>query len=426
MLLPCLVTLSSAQEVAPSVSVTPHGRVFFRPEVTVNYTDYDDSVEDSGWIFTLRSNLAADVALPRDVHAVIDLQSYGTYAIDLGKDAGVGKGGTGGAPLDANLRLYQGYIEVRDMGRTPLDLRVGRMELGTWGTGMLVAADRFNDGFSLESLQLRYDTPAVEATLLWAQLYADVDTSADGQDWLDPVLVGTHATLRASDVLAADAYVWGVVSQPFGGYIHTTGTFGVRPFGAAGALDYSAEAALQLGSGAAVFDETDTTTLRAYAVDPRVGVTFGPARLGAAFYRASGDQTKGDGVLTTFNPLWQDPHGRFGNLDRFKGTNLQSERLDLSVRLGAQPEAVVLTVDGYALQAVTAADAAHGAFSGGPTEGAGTFLGYGGDFGVEWPFSPNLTVSFDASAFAPGPYARASMGTDDPLLRIYSMVDATF
>lgn len=386
------------------------GRVFFRPELTWNLKDYDNAADDTGWIFTLRTHAGVDVALPHNLHLVTDLTSYGAY--------GLGKG-----PLDPTIRLYQGYFELRDMGGKPLDLRVGRMELGTYGTGMLIAANDFYNGFNLDGWRLRYRGARVKADVVWNQLYADLDPTA-GEDWANPVLFGTHQTVRWSDFVSTDSYLWWLVSRPFQGYRMQTYTLGGRAFGQVGAWDYSVEVAGQAGAGATYAKPEKSATVLAYAVEPRVGWQLGSWHLGAVYYRASGDDDPNDAVLHSFNTMWQNPHGQFGALDRFKGSNIQSERLELRYALGPLPHASQWVARVYAVQALAAQDNSHGAFA--QAGGTRTDLGIGGDLQFRYAFSPQFFVLTSLSALQPGRAVRDATGHDDIVLRGFVHSEARF
>ncbi|MDP2307949.1 MAG: alginate export family protein [Pseudomonadota bacterium] len=406
----------------------PFGRVFFRPELTQNLSDYDSDAADIGFVFALRGNLGVAASLPLDVDVVVDLNSYGLYALLL--DAG---------PLDPEVRLYRGYVEARDLGNTPLDLRVGRAEVGTYGTGMLLSTDDFNDGFSLEGLRLRWDTDRVVLDIMWNQLYADLTPAPDAtvEEWGHPVLVGTHNTVRVSPGLSVDAYFWWMVYRPFAGY-RATQTYvpGLRASGAGAGFDYSVEGTLQMGS-AAGFNGTEADAdaevaagnqdaLFAYAVEPRVGYTLGRVRLGARYYRASGDADATDEKVGTFNHMWQDPHGRFGNLDHFVGSNIQFEGVEATWRLADGARASSLRSTAYALQAVEPGDNAHGAFDVAPATDAGTALGVGADVSYRYLYSENLSFEFNVSAFQPGRYVTSTVGTGDTMFRAYIYMDAPF
>lgn len=415
-----LLTADAAAAPGDAMQLTPFGRVFFRPELTFNHDDFDWSTDDTGWIFTLRTNLGTDVALPGDVHVVFDLTSYGTYLLHAG-------------PLDPEVRLYQGYFELRDMGSTPLDLRVGRMELGTYGNGMLIAADDFYDGFSLDGWRLRYDTDRAVLDLVWNQLYANVDLlidgTADADVWYNPVLFGTHDTVRFGSQRqhGADAYLWWLVSRPWQSYQSQTVAAGLRSFGQAGPVDYSVELAGQVGSGKLISDNAQTASIGAYAVEPRVGWRRGPVRLGLALYRASGDPDPSDDHLQSWNTMWEDPHGRYGNLDRYKGSNLQSERVELTWWPSGDDGSSSLHAQGYLLQVLEPADTTGEVFvTGTPSADADTALGVGADLVYTWPLTEQLQFVIDLSAFQPGAYVQETLGTSDLQTTGYLHMEARF
>ena len=207
-------------------------------------------------------------------------------------------------------------------------------------------------------------------------------------------------------------------------------------FGAMAGLDYSVEGAYEFGGGHRSTDLAEKVKISAYAINPRLGFHIGPTRLGAEFYRASGDNDATDGVLRSFNPMWQDPHGRFGNLDRFVGSNLQMERLSLDARLAPGPQGVVLGAGGYFLQVQSPTDNLNGAFrvpASDPTSAlpvaaatAGHGLGVGGDFTWHWQATPNVWWNGDVSAFAPSGLVKDTLGLNDALLRVYGEVGVAF
>ena len=397
----------------PGPTFTPFGRVFLRPELTENLADANGQANDAGWIFTLRTHLGVTAALPGDVDVVLDATSYGQYQLARAE-----------GPLDPTLRLYQGYVAVRGLGRTPIDLHFGRMALDTYGTGLVIAADDFYDGFSLDGLRLRYDTAAATVDWIGLQLYADLDATAT-EDWAKPVLTGVHATVRPLPALHADAAAYWVVSRPWQTVRGQTAVLTVRPFGAVGPVHYTAEAVWQRGAGSPLVGGGPSVQVAAYAVDPRVGVTAGPVRVEAAYFRASGDADPADDALTSFNPLWQDPHGRLGNLDRFVASNVQREALDATLALAPGAQAAAITARGYALQVVAPGDPTGGiAPPPGPVDGDG--IGIGGDAVLRATVGPHLTVEVDLSALRPGRYLAAALGGTDALFRGYIWADARF
>ena len=417
-----LALLSAAPAAAgdsPVLEARPFGRIFFRPELGLNLHDFDSDASDTDFIFTLRTNTGLDTRLPHDVHVVFDLQSYGTYALNAG-------------PLDPSVNLYQGYVELVDMGNTPLDLLVGRFEEASYGTGMLVAPDSFYDGFSLEGLRLRYNTDRATLDLVWSQLYA-FDSTAGEEDafWRNPVLFGTNDTVHINRALSFDGYLWWMVAKPFSGWVTMTYTLGGRVFGEAGEaviLDYSVEGTWQTGTAKGILDASAKGTISAYALDPRVGATIGPVRVGLEYYRASGDADTSDDVIRSFNTMWQDPHGRFGNLDRYTGSNLQAGILSVDARLAGGDLASHLGANATTLSVLEPGDSNAKVFQDGstPPADASTALGLGGDLWYKVPITQEVGWQINLSAMQPGALIEDTLGKADLQFRGYTAIEAQF
>ena len=400
--------------------VTPFGRLYFRPELGLNRHDYDWGNGDTDFTFTLRTNTGLDVALDNDIHLVVDLQSYGTYNLNA-------------APLEPGIKLYQGYLDFVDMGGSPLDLRVGRAELERYGDGMLIAPDRFYDGFSLEQARLRYDTDKVVLNAAWHQLYAPGTSPTGEETWRNPVLFGTHDTFLINPAFNVDAYWWWLVSKPFMGFATQTYSLGGRVFGATGeagdslTLDYSAEGVWQTGTAKLLTDKSVTATINAYAVNPKVGLGTGPLHFGLEYYRASGDDDLTDGVIRSFNLMWQDPHGRFGNLDRYLGSNIQAGIVSAEVALGGEM-AGHLGLNGTTLSVLEAGDPNAGVFEDGsiPRARAPKAIGMGGDLWWRQPVSRQVMWDMNLSVLQPGGLIQDTLGSSDLVLRAYGTIEANF
>lgn len=408
-----------AAEGSSIVSARPFGRIFFRPELGLNMHDFDWNARDTDFIFTLRTNTGIDVELPRDIHVVTDLQSYGTYALNAG-------------PLDPSIKLYQGYIDFLDMGDTPLNLRVGRFEEEPYGTGMVISNDRFYDGFSLEGVRLRYDTERVKIDLMWSQLYAfDTTGGEDAAFWRNPVLFGTDGAVRLLPALSVESYVWWMVARPFMGWKTQTVTLGARLYGRSGGpvpIDYSVEGNWQTGTGKGLADERDRATISAYAVEPRVGAAFGPVHLGLEYYRASGDDDISDGEVKSYNTMWQNPHGRFGNLDRYTGSNIQAGILAAEIRLAPGDLPSRLGGDAFTLSVLEPGDPNASVFQDGtvPDADASRALGSGGDLWLAVPVTREVRWRIDFAAMQPGALVKEAAGTADLQFRGYTMIEAEF
>lgn len=413
-----LATSSSDVQDELPFAIRPFGRLYFRPELGLNRHDYDFGATDTDFIFTLRTNTGLKVDLKNDIYMVVDLQSYGTYNLQNG-------------PLDPSIKLYQGYLDFVDIGGSPWDIRVGRAELDQYGDGMLIAPDRFYDGFSLEQARARYDTEKVVLNIAWHQLYAAGVSDTGEETWRNPVLFGTHDTVFIDPSFSVDAYWWWLVSKPFMGFVTQTYNVGGRVFGTVGesvTLDYSAEGVWQTGTAKLLTDTSVTANINASAVNPKVGLGTGPLHFGLEYYRASGDDDLSDGVIRSFNLMWQDPHGRFGNLDRYLGSNIQSGIVSAEVALGGGEMAGHLGINGVALSVLAVGDPNAGVFEDGaaPRPNAPTAIGKGGDLWWYQPINRQVQWDMNVSLLKPGALVADTAGHSDLLFRTYGTIEASF
>jgi stearoyl-CoA desaturase (delta-9 desaturase) len=395
------------------------GRFFIRPDVRNNDTDFNSAASDTGFYFALRGNLGVAVSLPLDVRAVINLQNYGFYSLKLG-------------PLDDTVRLYEAFVELRNIGGTPFSYQIGRIELGKYGTELLIGNRDFDQGFSFESWRLRYEVEHIRSDWMWVQQYQTVGTEMSPV-LKHPVVLMTYNTFNLLDELSLDAYFIALIARHFEGFQTTTLTAGGRAFGNVDQLDYTAELAYQFGP-ATRDDGMGTGHVRAYAFEARAGYRLVDLplrpRIAASFYRASGDHDPSDSVVGSFNLLWQNDHARFGNADRFLGSNLQVIKGTLSVDLAEANGDTVLGANGYYATVPEVLDRSNGVLDTtlAPTlrADASHYLGWGADVFLNYNYSPNMLIAVDGSVFVPGDYIHDNIGAKSVVLRTYAHFEVRF
>ncbi|AEE48899.1 alginate export family protein [Haliscomenobacter hydrossis] len=390
---------------------TPQVNFFFLPEGTLNYKEAGLAVDTGHLNFYLRGDFGAKLSLPKNVDMVFSLQSYGVYTRSLG-------------PLDPNLKLYEGYVDLKKLDRNGrLSLRFGRMSLGKYGSEILVGDDDFTRGRSFESVRLRYKRKRVTSDLMWVQLYQPAPAAADFE-WNHPIFLATFNTFNVSRALNFDANLPFIIDQYNSGLRTTVFMPDVRAFGQLGNFRYSAEFILQTGTAKGILNENITGTVNAYATELSAGYTSTDGKLSAqlAYYRASGDDNPGDTELKSYNVLWQNEHRRFGFIDAFKGSNVQATTLHLDWKLG---RLVSTGIHGVFARVLESKDRSAGVATLGSLNELATTsksIGMGGDWYLNYYYNHNLNFQFSTSAFKAGEYFTAVNGVDKTMIRMYLMM----
>lgn len=390
---------------------TPQINFFFLPEGTLNYKGAGLAVDTGHLNFYLRGDFGAKLSLPKNIDMVFSLQSYGIYTRSLG-------------PLDPNLTMYEGYVDLKKLDRNGrLSLRFGRMCLGKYGSEILVGDDDFIKGRSFESVRLRYKRKRVTSDLMWVQLYQPAPPAANF-DWNHPIFLATFNTFNISKELNFDANLPFIIDQYNSGWRTTVFMPDVRAFGQFGNFKYSAEFILQTGTAKDILNENIEGNLSAYAAELSAGYTSSDGKLNAslAYYRASGDNNPADNQLKSYNVLWQNEHRRFGYIDAFRGSNVQATTLHLDWKLG---RLVSTGVHGVIANVLESRDRSSGVVtleSLNRLNTNSTFIGFGGDWYLNYYYNHNLNFQFSTSAFKTGEYFTAVNKVDQTMIRFYLMM----
>lgn len=233
-----------------------------------NWFDSEDNNALDQAFVEQRTRLGVKADFTDDVTAFIEMDSYGLWGEDFRSQnyiTGVDTRAaiTGG---NAEVEVYQAYVEARDIGGTGLQLRIGRQEIALgsqWLVGVNDTSSIFQ-GLSFDAVLLSYvmeDTFVVHG--LWAKLAEGLS-----DPWKNDVdLFGIYASCTAVENMTFDAYwlavrddgpvVQNVVLGGKDAYIHT---FGARAHGEYQGLDFEAELAYQTG-------QVDVATRRDLTLD---------------------------------------------------------------------------------------------------------------------------------------------------------------
>lgn len=317
-----------------------------------------------------------------------------------------------------SIDLLQAFLDMRAplVDDVMFTLRGGRQAL-LFGKQRLVSplpwanAMRAWDGVSAIA-----DSPSFQA---WAfltqfvppQKYAfnDVNRGVD--------FGGIHVTRKPVDGgMGLDVYgLW--LQKDVATFNGTSGeeeryTIGSRVWRApkAGALDYDAEAAVQLGEHAG-------RDIEAYMLALQLGRAFEGDLKPRAFVGldyASGDKSPG-GRVQTFNQLFPLGHAHLGYIDIIGRQNI----VDASAGFGvALTDSIKAGVDGHAFWLADRSDALYDA-GGNVVRAGGTarsnFVGYEVDATATWQANPNLGVLLGLSWFGAGAMIEDSGPSEDTL-----------
>lgn len=180
----------------------------FNPNVVSPY-DWDDRGSDVAFV-EQRTRLHVKADFTENVAAFIELDSYGLWGEDFRSQnyiTGVDGRATIDAAGDAEVEIFQGYIEANDMFGFPVRLRVGRQELA-FGSQWLVGPRDFAfffTGLSFDAVRLTYtleDWFTVDAW--WSKLAENLGDWGDA----DVDFYGVYGTFTGlqEEGLTLDAY----------------------------------------------------------------------------------------------------------------------------------------------------------------------------------------------------------------------------
>ncbi len=288
-----------------------------------------------------RVNFTADFT--DDVGGFIELQSYEVWGDDFRDDKTPGLmpnhfGGIGTfVPDDSgDVEIYQAYIEAKDVGGYPVDIKIGRQEL-VYGTQWLIGNDHFYGGLTFDAAKavLKLEDYDLQVDL-WVSKIADLRALEDDCD-MD--FYGVYGTYTGLEPLTIEAYWLFLRGAEVAGLRDLDqNTFGARVAGeyevGPGVLDFNAEAAGQLGdarwplAGPANF--AGNVDYEAMGADIGLGYMLPDMawmpRFGFNFTYSSGDEDPFDDEFGTFMFPFSNNHARYGLFDVLSLGNLYTFR----------------------------------------------------------------------------------------------------
>jgi hypothetical protein len=225
------------------------------------------------------------------------------------------------ATNNEDFDLHQGYIQLSDVGRHPLSLRLGRQELA-YGDERLVGAFGWsNVGRSFDAVKARWNWDHVwlDGFLSWIQSNPD-----------DQFLSGLYGHWDKDEKTDYEAYLLSLndKNSGFGGGDLNLYTIGGHLERKSGRWDYDSEAAAQMG-------RSGTKDVFAYAAHIDGGYTIDrewEPRLGLEYNVASGDDSPTSGNVGTFNNLFPTNHDKYGYMDLVGWRNIHNGRASLQLK----------------------------------------------------------------------------------------------
>lgn len=285
------------------------GSLRTRPEYWDNYIDFSDAGDDSGVQTFTRARLGIGANLDRGAAVYLELNMPGSWG-----DAATTYGNDGGSLVTP--ALYQAYATGLLADTLGWGTQIGRFEMSYGNEFVIGDGDFFQTGMYFDGARLTkdYTDSKTKVDVMYAKL-------VEGYKGLSPddnvYLLGAYASMYDRGI---DAYYLLVKNNNDhaggGATVRDVHTAGVRYTGnkyrdGEGGFGWDIDAAGQFSRD------------WAFGVDARAHYKMGnrgwaPKIWGQLAY-ASGDKDPAD---TSYNPLFQDAHGRYGYSDLWFFSNL--------------------------------------------------------------------------------------------------------
>lgn len=374
------------------------GEVRFRADYSdsatdINETDPGAGDDDSGLIWPWRVRAGIHGSFSRNVSGHVEFQNFGV--------AGDGSNGvqslSGSSASGNETQLYQGWLELGDIGGTSFDLRMGRQEL-VYGNEMILGDNDFYNGTNHDgakaswqykkwSLDTFYTNQAESASLPGGSSIFPTSQPSE-----DITLAGAYAVFKAPKKIGFDAYLIQFNDHTSGAEIDVP-TIGGRIYSkAASNWMWWAELALQSGE----FDDGVTTTdISAMGFEGELAYTFRKAKVAPRVHLRYSTFTGEDDDPDEFESFiapFQDTHGRYGLFDLFIPTNL--DVLEAGVSWNGKEDRHVFGVN---LLSFTSNEETVGGADIGEDD-----LGSEIDLFYNYAYSKNVMIQAAIASFSPG------------------------
>lgn len=281
--------------------VTAGGQI--RPRFEYDARDFNKDTDPDDFT-SLRTRVHFSVFVTDDIQAFIQLQDvrfFGEEADPL-------------RDFDAdNFDLHQGYIDLKDLFRKPLSVRLGRQELSFDEERLIGNVDFTPQGQTFDGFRITYQPPSNQFDLFAMKINDGVArgiTPIGNSQGDDVNFYGIYTNWKpAKDHLVSGYFLW-LEDEP--GDIDRF-TTGARLAGGSGPFNYRGEAYYQFG-------EAGLQDLSAFLIGLRgtysVRSIYKPAFTFWYDY-ISGDENLEDNEIKVFNTLFATNHRFYGFMDIF-------------------------------------------------------------------------------------------------------------
>jgi hypothetical protein len=325
-----LLAACAAMVAVPAFAEMQNVETFGSLQIRGNWysSSANDFVEEgsSTSYYEQRTTIGFKVDFTEDVTAVIHLDNYGFWGDSFRSEPITGEDYKGSMVGDyENVELYQGYIEMREIGGYAIDARIGRQEVmhgSEWLLGNNSTASDFRhlsfDGitatYSADSFSLTggayklHDNSGMGGLQSISGIYgtySSLSQASGSQEDGDTDLYLLYGTYTGIEDMTIDGYwIYLRDARDFGMSDNTElHTFGARVAGAVAGFDYEGEAAFQSG------DTPFGGDWEGVGLNAEVGYSFdhelNPRVYGGAAFFSGEDTTDGSGDLG-FNRLFSD------------------------------------------------------------------------------------------------------------------------
>jgi hypothetical protein len=310
------------------VEVDWFGSLRIRPEYNESLSDAFGGYDDKVGYISYRANLGAKVELDRDITIVLDGQVQGRWGEN---EDYMSLGGPSGCCGEGKFNFFQAYAEAKNMFGSPFSLRVGRQTLIFADEWLMGDLDHFN-GFYHDAFRGTFEHNLGQVDLFWSKVNDDdipeffPEDEDMGGDW---DLYGAWTawdlpgdqTVDAAVIYSLD-HITAMGYEGYWPFRDKRWTYTINyEYGAETGPFFVGNIAMQWGR--TIDFEGDTKRdIDADALDLQGGWAFdrggGHYRIYLRYAHFSGDDTDTEDC-ETFDPLWQDFHGRYGFLDFWNG-----------------------------------------------------------------------------------------------------------
>jgi len=242
-------------------------------------------------------------------------------------------------PFQDAMDLRLGYLEIGDMEKKAVDVRVGRQELAFGDERLIGNTNWLNTARSFDGLRGAYRKGGCRVDVFGARVVqltdGEFDLNTPGNNFYG-VYGGAEKLVPKATIEAY--FLWRRAAnskmKTGGTGILNFGTYGLRWIGKLqGDFDYGIEMDKQAGS-------VGTNSISAWAGHWVVGRTFPKTRLKPRFSveynHASGDNPKNPITIGTFDQLYPTAHDKYGLADQVGWKNIHDARAGVELKLAAK------------------------------------------------------------------------------------------